>query len=249
MSDEAARQRVLEILEPALSDPTAGARRERVLAEDGRSDDEVRSAYAGLDAVVSLLRERLNGAGEEEGLPGEGFALRTDDDGLPVAADADAAEGPITRETPTRPSTRERLHAAKVEADRARHAAELLYDDVLWLFAINDGEGALVSLERLLNVGNLEGEVAEFIELNEERLLEIYENYIGPWSKVPRAAEIDPADMPAGYLDQGHLGRLHALVDGERSIRELIDASDLPPLRACAALEQLVRARIVTLED
>ncbi|MGM0578151.1 MAG: hypothetical protein ACQEXJ_20670 [Myxococcota bacterium] len=251
MSEDAgARRQMLEILEPALSDPRAGARRARTLAEDDRSAESIRTAYAGLDAVVELLRRRIEeGGGATEEVrtvePGDVFELQAEG-GERVASRAER-QRPITRETPTRPVTKRRQRSEAEVADMARRAAELLYEDVLWLFSINDGEGALVSLERLLNMGSLEGEAAEFLELNADRLLQIYENYLGPFTRIVRRGAVSVEDMPAGYLEQGHLGDVWNLVDGERTIRDVLDASRLPPLTACAALEQLARSRVVSL--
>ena len=127
------------------------------------------------------------------------------------------------------------------------HAARLLYDDVLWLFSINDGEGALISLERLLILGYVDEEISEFLDLNGEKLLGLYEGYIGPFDKVPTRGDTLPSGMPQGYLSHGELSDLYALVDGRRTIGDLIDLCERTPLETCAGLEQLHRARLLIL--
>ena len=126
-------------------------------------------------------------------------------------------------------------------------AARMLYDDVLWLFSINDGEGALISLERLLTIGQIDDEVAEFLDLNGEKLLGLYEGYIGPFDKVVYRGDTTPDSMPEGYLSRGEFDRIYAMVDGARTIGDLIDASDRTPLETCASIEQLHRARLLAL--
>ena len=131
--------------------------------------------------------------------------------------------------------------------DGLDEAARLLYEDVLWLFEINDGEGALISLERLLTIGQVDPDVAQFLDLNGAKLLALYEDYIGPFDKVPVRGETTPDAMPAGYLSQGALKQVFEMIDGERSIADLIDASERTPLETCASVEQLHRARLVQL--
>ena len=131
--------------------------------------------------------------------------------------------------------------------DGLNEAARMLYDDVLWLFSINDGEGALISLERLLTIGQIDEEVAEFLDLNGDRLLGLYEGYIGPFDKVVFRGDTTPESMPEGYLSRGEFDRLYAMVDGQRTIGDLIDASARTPLETCASIEQLHRARLLAL--
>jgi hypothetical protein len=158
-------------------------------------------------------------------------------------SDADKAEEPVGR---VDSESHERL-MDEGPGEGLHPAARLLYDDVLWLFNVNDGEGALISLERLLTIGQVDEEVAEFLELNGDKLFGLYEGYIGPFDKVPVRGDTTPEAMPAGYLSQGALQSVFELIDGTRSIADLIDASDQTPLETCASLEQLHRARLVQL--
>jgi len=148
--------------------------------------------------------------------------------------------------------TSENKSSSEEEASESRRAFEdavssMLYSDLLWLFSINDKEGALISLERLLVIGNIDEELDEFLELNGDRLLNLYEGYMGPFERVPVPGQIAPESMPKGYFSQGELARLYEMIDGERSIGDLIDASERTPLETCASIEQLRRARLINL--
>ena len=96
-------------------------------------------------------------------------------------------------------------------------------------------------------MGQIDEEIAEFLDLNGEKLLGLYEGYMGPFDKVPVRGDTCPESMPKGYLSQGELGRLYDMIDGELSIGDLIDRSERTPLETCAGLEQLHRARVVML--
>jgi hypothetical protein len=255
-TESASNETLLAILAPALSDPEAGSRRRRVLDADGRSDAEWRAFTADLDAVVALLRwpsTAVDGSADTDELnvaQVEALKVRlSPDDELPAAANALEAGPVLGEDVPTRPRAK-RPKAARVgTADQARRAAALLYEDVLWLFSINDGEGALVSLERLLVLGELEGEAAEFVRLNSDKLVDIYREYMGSFEAVPRKGAMELDGMPDGYFDLEALATVHEMVDGKLTIAELVQASPLQPLTTCAALEQLKRSGVLAIPD
>jgi hypothetical protein len=269
------RNRVLEVLEPAFSDRTAAERRRRVLEADGRDDLEVGAMFSDLDRVVAAVRDGLVAAraradaiakgGTAQDLrvvkdrqadpraatkvaPRVAGADRGDevvvDDALPRAAAAEGETPPeMLADAPTRPATSRPSRAR--DSDHARRTAELLYEDVLWLFSVNDGEGALISLERLLMLGRLDGEAREFVELNAEKLLHLYESYIGPFTKVPTRGDVAVDSMPKTYLEIPAIERVFRLVDGKRSLGDIMDTSPLTRIETCAGLEQLNRARVI----
>ena len=127
----------------------------------------------------------------------------------------------------------------------SRLASKRLYQDVLTLFSIQDGEGALISLERLLNIGNLDDEIEDFLRLNGHKLVALYENVLGPFTKIVRHGSVAIDEMPKGYLDRGLLRDVFERVNGQKSIDELLDGLTEERLKACAALEQLHRARLI----
>ncbi len=256
-TESASNETLLAILAPALSEPEAGARRRRVLADDGRTEAQWNAFVAELEAVVALLRWPStavdSGADTDELNVAQVEALRVrlgPDDGLPAAASAAEEAGPaLGDDVPTRPRVKRAKVAPALAADQARRAAALLYEDVLWLFSINDGEGALVSLERLLVLGQLEGEASEFVRLNSDKLIDIYRDYMGSFDVVPRKGTTELDAMPEGYFDLDALAQVYAMIDGKLSIGAIVKASPLPPLTTCAALEQLKRSGVVALPD
>lgn len=252
---------LVELLAPALGDLDAAARRAATLADDPRTDEEVELQLAPLDELISLVRERLGvpepsiPLDEVEEVddvldldPLDAVELSTDDDGV-AAADAEDAEdaAEFLAHAPTRPITASHRRVPFEDVDLVRRAAELLYEDVLWLFGINDGEGALVSLERLLMLGKIEGEARDFLEINGDKLVGLYEQVLGPFTRVPTRGSTSPGEMPIGYLDYAPLRAVLEKVDGERTIAAILDGVTASRLDACAALEQLHRARIVSL--
>ncbi len=58
-------------------------------------------------------------------------------------------------------------------------AQELLYEDILWLFKIGDNEGAISSLGRLIDLGSNSKELLSFLELNQKRLVNIFNELVG----------------------------------------------------------------------
>lgn len=206
-------------LETALADPNAWVRRDRIEREDPRPSDEIMSSYEALDRVVKRLRDHM----------GTQVASR------PVA------------QLPPEPAP-----ADAWASDRKPHqqaVAELLYEDMVWLFSVNDGEGALISLERLLILGAPLAEAQEFLEVNEEKLLKLYEDYMGPFSRVAQREEVDAhVEMPAAYLEQGPLGEILAMVDGQVSIADILATASCTVIQGCAAIKQLHRAQLIALE-
>jgi hypothetical protein len=178
----------------------------------------------------------------------EAVADPIEDEPAEARSSSAAEEGYGQAESPSRVDAESHARLQDDGAGPGLHqAARLLYDDVLWLFTINDGEGALISLERLLTIGLIDDEVSEFLDLNGDKLLGLYEGYIGPFDKVPMRGDITVDAMPAGYLSQGALESVLGMIDGQRSIADLIDSSDRTPLETCASIEQLHRARLVQL--
>lgn len=124
------------------------------------------------------------------------------------------------------------------------YMASNLYDDVRALFEIGDREGALVSLERLIVVAPIAAEIEGFLGHNEARLLDYYQNVFGPFSRVLRRAE-DRGNMPAAYFAMAKVELVDNLVDGERTVAEIIEECGLRKIEACAVLSQLVRSSAV----
>ena len=124
------------------------------------------------------------------------------------------------------------------------HMADGLFRDVRALFEIGDREGALVSLERLIVVAPMADQIESFLDHNESRLLNYYQSVFGPFSRVPKLTEGEPA-MPAGYFRMAKVHTIASLINGQRTVTEVIDGSGLRKIEACAVLSQLVRSSAV----
>lgn|GEM_PF-1859594 len=124
--------------------------------------------------------------------------------------------------------------------------ARLLYEDILWLVAINDWKAAMVSIERILVGVRFEGTLREFFEFNEVKLLNLFESFLGKFTRVPRRRPrtIENA-MPDGYERTEKLMAVLALVDGERTMQEILRESPYTPLETCSALNQARRCGVI----
>ena len=160
---------------------------------------------------------------------------------LPEGFNLEPPPIPPTGRTPRAPGT---ALLPALAADS--HTARLLYDDVLWLVSINDWKAAMVSIERLLVSVRFEGTLKEFFEFNEVKLLNLFESFLGTFTKVPhrRALTLDNT-MPDAYERAEKLHTVLALVDGTRSLQEILRQSKYTPLESCSALSQARRCGIL----
>ncbi len=255
--DLAAIERVLA---EAFADAEGALERRRtVLEEAGRTEEELAAAYAPVDELIAGLLDRLERALAEEArraaVPldelGEdgGPTLELDDadvieitdEELLQAADEELEEALEERVTEVAASGGPRVIPPDVDG---RRAAAFLYGDTLWLLGINDGEGALISLERMLALRAPEGDIAEFVSLNQERLLGIYQNQVlGDFQAVLQIeASPDELRFPAWYAKQERVAAVRSLVDGKRTIAQILEASSMSPLETCCILAELKRS-------
>ena len=128
--------------------------------------------------------------------------------------------------------------------------AELLFEDALRLFRLGDVDGGLVSLERLLVSTDLNADLREFVDVNQDRILEQYETLMSPWQKVPELLE--PGSVPGvGPITAlPKLARVLGLVNGQVTVSEI--AQLLPTYRrleVISALSQLIRYKVVNLRE
>lgn len=226
MSDDHDQERVLlegetwTRLKGVLGDTNSGRRRDEILANDDRSDASLNETYEALDRTLDLLHKQVSPAPRTE----------------PYARVLES----VYQVSP----------GAKTLTDEERQIlaqrCDRLYEDIVWLFAVNDGEGALISLERMLMLGEPQGDAKEFVETNRGKLLHLYEDYMGPFDRVTRLGEIDAhVEMPAGYLDAKPIAEVLQFVDGKATISEILERAQVPLLVGCAALKQLNRAQVV----
>lgn len=122
--------------------------------------------------------------------------------------------------------------------------ADNLFSDVKSLFEIGDREGALVSLERMVVVAPLTPSVESFLRHNESRLLDYYQNVFGPFTRMV-TLKTDGETMPAPYFALRKVKTVADLIQGEVSVQDVIDASGLSKIEACAVVSQLYRSNSV----
>lgn len=128
--------------------------------------------------------------------------------------------------------------------------AELLFEDALRLFRLGDVDGGLISLERLLVSGELNADLREFVDVNQDRILEQYETLMSPWQKVPEL--LDPGTVPGvGPITAlPKIARVLGLVNGRISVSEIAEL--LPTYRrleVISAVSQLIRFKVVNLRE
>ncbi|MFO0745704.1 MAG: hypothetical protein U1F43_08525 [Myxococcota bacterium] len=121
-----------------------------------------------------------------------------------------------------------------------------LYDDIVTLSGLNDWDGVLISLERLLVLAKMEDHIKEFVDANEVKLLGIYETFLKSFGRVPKRlpAAVDNS-MPRPFLRAEKIAAVLGMIDGKVTIQEILKRSALSPLETCSAICQLRRAGVV----
>ena len=162
---------------------------------------------------------------------------------------------PEAQETPKPPAVPAAVQANSdvVRDDAPRQEgwtrrAELLFEDALRLFRLGDSDGGLISLERLLMSTDLNDDLVEFVEVNQERILDLYEAVLAPWAKVPeRFDDLGPAGL-GPLLKFPKIALIIGLVNGRDTVETIAQAaarSGLRRLEVVAGLSQLVRAKLL----
>jgi hypothetical protein len=124
---------------------------------------------------------------------------------------------------------------------------QALLNDVMWLLEIKDGEGMLISLERLLVSHRLEGELAAFADENETKLMNVYESYLGPFTRTVKSSTL-AADkvMPDAFLTSAKVACISELVREGLSLDSLLKTSPYSVLETCCVVSQLRRVGLAT---
>lgn len=205
--------------------------------------------------VVSVIDDSLED--QHDDMPAVPEDLSTEEEITELSADDVAVEPEAVAETYARQVSGDRRRMAAAETlvlsgpdikRKIRHkqsimpsfVGQILLEDIVSLQAIEDREGALVSLERLLTVAPMSAQVESFLSHNESKLLQYYESLFGPWSRVAR---IKPGDaMPSGYYKLPKIQAVVALMDGKLPLNDVISRCGLRRIEACAVLSQLSRS-------
>ena len=128
------------------------------------------------------------------------------------------------------------------------YMAQVLYEDIGVLFALGDREGALISLERMLTVAPVSQQAEAFLTHNEDRLVDYYESSFGPFTRTATLLRPEHG-MPNSYFEFDKVAAVAGLLDGERTLGDVIAASGLRPIEACAVISQLHRTSSLDFGD
>lgn len=123
----------------------------------------------------------------------------------------------------------------------------LLYDDIVMLSAMNDRDGLLISLERLLVLAKLEDHVRVFIDANEPKLIALYESHLKSFSRAPqmRPPAVDNT-MPRVYLRGEKVAAVLAAIDGRATIADIVkQVGALTRIETLSVVAQLQRAGVI----
>lgn len=203
--------------------------------------------------AVSVLEEV---ASDETDIPD--IPTTPDDDVTELEADDVTVEPEAVAETYVRQVSGDRRRMAAAETlvlsgpdikRKIRHkqsimpsfAGQILLEDIVSLQALEDKEGAVVSLERLLTIAPMSAQVEAFLSHNEAKLLQYYEMVFGPLTRVARLKESD-SGMPPGYFRLPKIRAVVQLLDGTRTVADVMSGAGLRRIEACAVLSQLSRA-------
>ena len=122
-----------------------------------------------------------------------------------------------------------------------------LLDDVMWLLDIKDGEGMLISLERLMVSHRVEGELAQFVQENETKLLNVYESCLGPFTRTVQGLDDRTGHpMPAAFLNSDKVVCVTELIRDGISLDSLLRTSPYSTLETCCVVSQLRRVGLAT---
>ncbi len=116
---------------------------------------------------------------------------------------------------------------------------DLLYEDILWLFRVGDNEGALVSLGRLLNVAGQTPELERFLEINESKLVGLYERLLGSFQRPLTVSDNGLGDRY--FWDVQEAQELLKLGRAAGTLATLLERSPYPTMKTLAMAHRLQR--------
>jgi hypothetical protein len=249
--------RLTPVLEEALSQESARKRRNSVFGRDKRTETMIHGSFEELDNLVQLLLHFKNNdvpAQPDVPIDEDVPALETDvslEEEIPFSDSEPVAFAPA-EETEQSMSIEDDQDEddAVFDPDDPVISANLhrLLDDVSWLYGIKDLEGMLISLERLVTLSPINGDLKEFIDSNESNLRNIFESYLGPMEK-----EITPTHVEDGVIAQAFrmtpkVATLFELVGDGITVQELIDRAPYHPVETFCVLSQLKRTGLLSLQ-
>lgn len=122
----------------------------------------------------------------------------------------------------------------------------LLYEDVLHLFELGDQNGALTSLERLIMLNPQAEELKAFLEKNGALLEKLYTDHMGTLDRVPVPLDTGhQIKIPTSFAPL--LMDILRLIDGHRTIRDILKKSKFGTIPTLATIAHLGRSGFIEL--
>jgi len=122
----------------------------------------------------------------------------------------------------------------------------LLYEDILALFDLGDQPGAMTSMERLIMLNPNAEELDTFLNKNGDALVKLYQEHFGSLDRVPIALNNgEPVKIPTPVPSM--IKDILGLVDGTRTINEILSQSKMDALRTLSSVAHLARSGFIEL--
>lgn len=123
---------------------------------------------------------------------------------------------------------------------------DLLYEDVMWLFKMQDSAGALSSVSRLLDVASDTQELKQFLDLNESKLVSAYERVLGPFD---RNIFVPALSLTEHYFyNQDDAELVLEVARNSTCIRAILEESPVGKLQTLSLLYRFRNERILVVE-
>jgi len=138
----------------------------------------------------------------------------------------------------------QRAVAPKLTEEEWGKTEQLLYEDVMNLFALGDQQGAMTSLERLIMVAPNNPTLKSFMTKNRNAFHRVYLDQIGSLDRVPyRVADKDPVKIPTS--DEHFLMDIITHIDGKKTIAQIAKTLGRDEVVVMAALTHLARSGFI----
>jgi len=158
--------------------------------------------------------------------------LRTSETARPATVGIEVEELAETKEVA--PEVEE-VDEAPPQVWTAQH--DFLYEDILWLFKVGDNEGALISLGRLLHVAGDTPELKRFLDINQKKLVGLYERMLGSFKKNLAVAGNGLGDRY--FWDMEGARTVLQLGRDCGSVSKLLDQSPLSTMKTLALIHRM----------
>ncbi len=190
------------------------------------ASDDQQDVLKALDRLFLTVSERMELLRTQEG------AQPAEIPEMPVEEMEPTKDPPEEEEPPSVTADEEAPQVWTEQHDR-------LYEDVLWLFRVGDNEGALVSLGRLLDVAEDTPELQRFLDINEPKLVGLYERLLGAFDQPVTVPETGIGDRYFWNVQEAQ-GLLRMGKDAG-SMAEILDQTSLTRIKTLSLAHRFQR--------